>query len=185
MRRACLLSLLVLWFPLLALAEEEAGRWYLNPYLGGIVPDKPWGGRGSALLYGLDFGISLSAAWTTELDVNAASLSDRYGAGHINLYGGALTLLRVFNRGARLAPYVSFGAGLTEVAPPSGIPLASRTEFMAQPGIGAFVKVWVRSDGSRALALRPDFKARWTHGWAHAPGNPVDILYGLGLTFDF
>lgn len=185
MRRACLLSLWALWLPLVALAEDDAQRWYLNPYVGGIVPDKPWGGRGSALLYGLDIGMRLSAAWSAEIDINAASLSDRYNAGPIGLYGGALTVLRVFRRDARVAPYVSFGAGLTHVAAPSGIPLASRTEFMAQPGFGALVKLWARSDGACALALRPDFKARWTHGWAHAPGNPVDILYGLGLAFEF
>jgi len=185
MRPLWLLSLLVFCSPVLALAREDAEWWYLNPYLGGIVPDKPWGGNGSTVLYGLDIGRSLSAAWNAELDMNGAPLSDRYGAGRVGLYGGALTLLRVFNRGARFAPYVSLGAGLTHVAPPSGVPLESRTEFMAQPGVGALVRVWEGSAGLRALALRPDVKARWTHGWAHAPGNPVDVLYVLGLTFEF
>jgi hypothetical protein len=185
MRPRCLLSLLILCSPVIALAGENAERWYLNPYVGGIVPDKPWGGNGSTVLYGLDIGRSLSAAWSAEFDMNGAALSDRYGAGPIGLYGGALTLLRVFNRGARFAPYVSFGVGLTHVAPPSAIPLERRTEFTAQPGVGALVRVWERADGSRAVALRPDVKVRWTHGWAHAPGNPVDILYVLGLTFEF
>jgi hypothetical protein len=56
---------------------------------------------------------------------------------------------------------------------------------MAQPGFGAIIKVWQSTDGSGSLALRPDIKVRWTHGWAHAPGNPVDVLYVLGLTFSF
>jgi hypothetical protein len=56
---------------------------------------------------------------------------------------------------------------------------------MAQPGLGAFIKVWQSPHGAGSLALRPDIKARWTHGWAHAPGNPVDVLYTLGLTFSF
>jgi hypothetical protein len=185
MRRLCLLSLLVFCCPLRALADGDTESWYLNPYLGGIVPDKPWGGKGSALLYGLDVGRSLSAAWSAEFDMNGASLSDRYGGGPIRLYGAAFTLLRVFNRDARFAPYVSFGVGLTHVTPPAEIALESRTEFMAQPAVGAFIRVWERSAGSRALALRPDVKVRWTHGWAHAPGNPVDVLYGLGLTFEF
>jgi hypothetical protein len=45
--------------------------------------------------------------------------------------------------------------------------------------------VWESSDAADTLALRPDIKTRWTHGWAHAPGNPVDVLYALGLTFSF
>ena len=68
---------------------------------------------------------------------------------------------------------------------PSATGLETRTEFMAQPGLGVIIKVWESADGSGSCALRPDIKARWTHGWAHAPGNPVDALYVLGLTFSF
>jgi len=185
MRRLCLLSVLIISHPLTALADEGVGRWYLNPYFGGIAPDKPWGGNGSALLYGLDIGTNFSAAWSAEFDMNGASLSDRYGAGRINLYGGAVTLRRTFDRSTRFAPYVSFGAGLTHLAPPPAIPLEGRTEFMAQPAIGAIVRLGESSAGSRTLALRPDVKVRWTHGWAHAPGNPVDVVYALGLTLAF
>jgi hypothetical protein len=33
--------------PLTALADEgDVGRWYVNPYVGGITPDKPWGAKG-------------------------------------------------------------------------------------------------------------------------------------------
>ena len=47
---------------------------------------------------------------------------------------------------------------------------------------GAIVKLWESAEGTSTLALRPDVKVRWTHGWANAPGNPVDILYAVGLT---
>ncbi len=124
-------------------------------------------------------------AWSAELDLNGARLSDRVGSGHIGLYGGALDVLWVFNRGATFAPYLSMGAGVTHAAPPSATGLETRTEFMAQPGLGVIIKVWESADGSGSCALRPDIKARWTHGWAHAPGNPVDALYVLGLTFSF
>jgi len=180
-----LVSLLVLCVPLTALAQAEVGHWYLNPYFGGVTPDKPWGGKGSTALYGLDIGTNFSPTWSAELDLNGALLSDRLGSGHTGLYGGALDLQRVFNRGGLFAPYLSIGAGATHAAPPSGTGLESRTEFMAQPGFGAFIKVWESPDGSRSFTLRPDIKARWTHGWAHAPGNPVDVLYVLGLSFSF
>jgi hypothetical protein len=179
------LSLLLLCAPLAALAQDEAASWYVSPSLGGITPDKPWGGNGSAALYGLDIGTRFSPDWSAELDLNDARLTDRVGSGHSSLSAGALELLRVFNGGRVFAPYLSIGAGVTHAAPPPGIGLENRTEFMAQPGLGAIIKVWQSPRGAGSLALRSDIKARWTHGWAHAPGNPVDVLYTLGLTFSF
>jgi hypothetical protein len=164
---------------------EGADQWYLNAFAGGISPDKPWGASGHAALYGLDLGVSLADGWNAELDLNRADLSDRRGAHDSRLESGALQLLRVFNRPARFAPYASLGAGLTHEAPGAGSGLVSHTEFMLQPGMGALIGLWERADGSVSLALRPDIRVRWTHGWAHAPGNPVDPLYGLGLTLSF
>jgi hypothetical protein len=181
MRCLVLVSLLIC-APLPGRGEDRAGSWYLNPYLGGIAPDKPWGSKGSSALFGLDVGMHLSQAWSAELDLNDAPLSDRFGSGRIELYGGALELLRTFTVRKAFAPYVSIGTGLTHLAPPSGIALESRTEFMVQPGVGAFVNLWESGDRSRSVSLRPDIKLRWTHGWAHAPGNPVDPLYVLGVT---
>jgi len=185
LRHLFLMSSLAPCIPLTAIAQDEVGQWYVNPYGGGITPDKPWGGKESTALAGLDIGTKFSASWSAELDLNGARLSDRFRSGHTGLCGGALDLLRIFNRGASFAPYLSIGAGLTHDAPPSGTSLESRTEFMTQPGLGAIVKVWQSADGAGSLALRPDIKARWTHGWAHAPGNPVDVLYVLGLSFSF
>jgi hypothetical protein len=180
-----LVSVLAVGFVLAERAQAAPEQWYLNPYIGGIMPDKPWHGRGSAALFGLDAGANLSPAWSAEVDINGASLTDRDEQGRIGLYGGALTVLRVFNRAARFSPYLSLGAGVTHSAPSAEADLVSRTEFMVQPGVGAAIRVWQSADGADTLALRPDIKARWTHGWAHAPGNPVDVLYVLGLTFSF
>jgi hypothetical protein len=169
----------------LPVRAQEAGQWYLNAFAGGISPDKPWGASGHAALYGLDLGVSLATGWNAELDLNRANLTDRLGSQESRLGGSALQVLRVFNRGARFAPYVSLGAGLTHEAPGAGSGVVSHTEFMVQPGIGALVRLWARVDGSASLALRPNIEVRWTHGWAHAPGNPVDPLYALGLTLSF
>jgi Outer membrane protein beta-barrel domain len=183
-RGLLLTGLLVLGVPRLALAQLSED-WYVNPYLGGITPDKPWHASGSGGIYGLDIGTALSAAWSAELDLSGAPLRDRTASGDDGLYGAALEVLRVFDRGARFAPYLSFGAGLTHYAPSAGAGSQSRTEFMMQPGAGVMIRLWESADGSRSLALRPDIKVRWTHGWAHAPGNPVDPLYVLGLTYSF
>ena len=122
-RRVWRLSLLLLCVPLVALAQDEAPSWYLSPSFGGITPDKPWGGKGSAALYGLDIGTRLSSSWSAELDLNDARLTDRVGSGHSSLSAGALELLRVFNGGRVFAPYLAIGAGVTHAAPPSGIGL--------------------------------------------------------------
>jgi OmpA-OmpF porin, OOP family len=181
---AVLVRLLVLCVTLPARADE-AGHGYVSPYAGGITPDKPWGASGHASLYGLDAGVNIADGWSTELDLNRANLHDRLGSQESRLESGALQLLRVFKRSTRFAPYVSLGAGLIHEAPGAGSGVTGHTEFMVQPGLGALLRLWERSDGSASLALRPDVKARWTHGWAHAPGNPVDPLYVLGLTLTF
>src|SRR5215469_3024952 len=176
-----LLGLLLVLAPFAAPAGDEAGHWYVNPYIGGISPDKTWAGStNSQLLYGIDVGTNLSAAWSLELDFNYASLSNHLGAGggHVNLSGGSLDALRVWNRQSRFAPYIVLGVGATGEHPPAGLGLTSRTDFMAQGGVGAFIKLWENSDASQSLLLRPDLKARWTD----AHGNPVDVLYVLGLT---
>jgi hypothetical protein len=179
-----LTGLLMLGVPL-PVSAQVSGSWYVNPYLGGITPDKPWHATGAGAAYGLDIGTDLCAAWSAELDLSAAPLRDRTTSGDDALYGVALTALRVFRRDARLAPYVSLGSGLTHYAPVGGAGLEPRTEFTVQPGAGVIIRLWESADGSRNLALRPDVEVRWTHGWAHAPGNPVDPLYALGFTYSF
>ena len=112
-------------------------------------------------------------------------LRDRADSGRSNLYAIALAALRVFNRGdlARAVPVARVGA--TCFAPAAHSALASRTEFMWQAGGGALLRLWAPAHGVSFLALRPEIRVRWTHGWAHAPGNPVDPLCGLGLTLSF
>jgi hypothetical protein len=163
--------------------EDAGGLWYTSLFLGGITPDKPWRASGSAVLYGFDIGMNISPRWGAELDVDGAPLNNRTGVGHTGLYGAALDVLRIWHLRASFTPYVALGGGVTHntASPETG--LESRTELMIQPGIGAFIRVWQSADGARSLALRPDIKVRWTHGWAHAPGNPVDPLYALALTF--
>jgi hypothetical protein len=183
-RGLVLAGFFVLGAPLPALAQMS-GSWYANTYAGGVTPDKPWHATGAGMVYGLDLGADLSAQWSAELDLSAAPLRDRTVSGDDALYGAAFEVLRVFERGARFAPYLSLGSGLTRYAPATGAGLEPRTELVVQPGAGVIVRLWESADGSRSLALRPDIKVRWTHGWAHAPGNPVDPYYVLGLTYSF
>jgi len=181
-----LASLLLSLASLPASAQAMASSWYVSAGLGGLTPDKPWGAKGAAPLIGLDVGEILTPVWSGELDLSDARLDDRSGGNHSSLEGAALQGLRRFRAGARLTPYLSLGAGATHETPGAGSRLESRTEFMVQPGLGALIRVKdVGRGGSGHLALRADVKVRWTHGWAHAPGNPVDPLYTLGLSYFF
>jgi hypothetical protein len=182
-RAHVLAGLVIPWAPLASVAQATPDSWYLNAEVGGVIPDKPWGARGSAPLYGLDIGHSLAPGWSAELDLTYADLDARRGGGHNGLEGAALQGLRIFDTRTRVAPYVSLGAGLTHEAPGAGSGFISRTEFMVQPGAGALVRLWDTRGGS--LGLRAAIEVRWTHGWAHAPGNPVDPIYALGLTYSW
>jgi hypothetical protein len=182
-RARTLASLIVSCAPFAVFAQTAPDCWYVAADAGGIIPDKPWGARGSAPLFGLDFGRSLSRGWSTELDLTYARLDDRRGGSHSRLEAAGLQVLRGFGTGTPVIPYVSLGAGTTHEAPGSGSGLVDRTEFMVQPGLGALVRLLQTRSGQ--LALRVSFTARWTHGWAHAPGNPVDPYYTLGLTYAF
>jgi len=167
-------------------AQVTAGCWYLNAGFGALTPDKPWGAQGSGPLVGLDIGQLLAPSWSAELDLSDARLEDRSGASHSSLEGAALQGLRRFRADARFTPFVSLGAGAIHEAAGIGSRAGSRTEFMVQPGGGAVLRLMDGGGGSSGhLALRADLKVRWTHGWAHAPGNPVDPLYTLGLTYFF
>jgi hypothetical protein len=182
-RARVLASLLVSCAPIAVIAQTAPDCWYLAADAGGVIPDKPWGARGSAPLFGVDFGRSFSAGWSSELDLTYAPLDDRRGGAHSGLEAAGLQVLRIFRTADRLMPYVSLGAGTVHETPGSGSGLVSHTEFIMQPGFGALVRLLETRNGQ--LALRANFTARWTHGWAHAPGNPVDPYYTLGLTYAF
>jgi OmpA-OmpF porin, OOP family len=173
--------LLVLFSPLTAFAQGEPEHWYVSPYAGAVAPDAEWAATGSKALYGLDIGKNFGRDFSVELDLNGANLDYRYGPGHVGLYGAALDGLFVFNRGGVFSPYSVFGLGATRGSPPSGEGLSNRTDFMAQAGVGAFIRLYENPAGTFSFSLRPDVKARWTD----APGNPVDALYELGFTFSF
>jgi len=179
--RRFLLALLLLGAPLYASAGDEDGHWYVDPYIGGITPDTDWAGTAkSRLAFGAAVGKNFTPNVSAELDFNHARLTDRFDPGHAKLDAGALNVLGVFNRNAVFAPYGLLGAGLLHES--SGNPLFSgRTGFMAQAGVGAFIKLWENANASQSFSLRPDIRVRWTT----ITSSPVDVLYVLGFVFSF
>ena len=207
MRRFCIcFSLLILSVPLTALGQDQYGHWYdgvghfyVNPYAGGITPDRPWLATGSQADFGLDLGYNFSPAWSAEFDFNYARLKYRYVTGdHVTVDHGAVNGLRVFNRGGVFSPYLLLGVGALHNSSPAGLAnqvfLSSGTNFMAQGGVGAFIRLWENSDASATFSLRPEARARWTDTsvrYLNSAGdlihasNPVDFIYVLGFTFSF
>jgi OOP family OmpA-OmpF porin len=175
---------LLLAAPLLAAADDEVGHWYFDPQIGVIGTD---GLRhtNDGFLYGVGFGNNLSEQWSAELNLNGTQkLSDSRDAGNLTLYGGSLDILRVFERPARVAPYISLGIGAVRDSASVASTAPSSTDFMAQAGVGLFIKLWENADASQSFGLRPDFKARWddTSG---SSAHPVDFLASLGFQFSF
>src|SRR5215469_15911576 len=184
MRRFVLALLAALW-PLAAAAGDEAGHWYFSPFGGGIYPDSKRDTNSNAWDYGAGLGYQFTGSWATELYFNRASLRDKFDGQDTTLSQLNLDVLRIWNRSATFAPYVQVGAGVLQ-ASEHGYP--NRSFFNAEGGVGAFVKLWEKADGSRSFSLRPDVRARWSHEGTNPAGNSgsfVDQIYTLGLVLSW
>lgn len=186
MRRFVLALLAALW-PLVAAAGDEAGHWYFYPFGGGISPDSKRDTNGSAWDYGGGLGYQFTNSWALELYFNRTSLSDKFDDQKTTLSQFNLDVLHIWNRSSVFAPYVVAGAGWLQSSE-HGYP--NQSFFNAEGGVGAFVKLWEKADGSRSFSLRPDVRARWNHEGAsqNVPGNSgsfVDVIYTLGLVLSW
>lgn len=161
-------------------AADDVGHWYITPQIGGIsvdndrpVQDKDW-------LYGLAIGKHINRGLNLELGFNGSQIGGGPGRGDLSLYGGSLDLLGVMNRGGRVEPFLSIGAG---VAQNDRSPGNDATNLMGQVGAGMFIKAWESADGSSSFALRPELKVRWDEDGA--VDNYRDYLGLLGFQFSF
>jgi OOP family OmpA-OmpF porin len=166
--------------PLVASAGDEVGQWYINPFLGGISADKARDTKTNDFDYGVGFGNHFADNWSAELNVNRASLHDKFDGNRTTLGAVTADLLRIWHRDSAFAPYVSVGAGWLRA---SEVGFDNRDFGAGQVGVGAFVKLWENADSSQSFSLRPDIKARFDH--EGASGNLVDYLYTLGFTFSW
>lgn len=176
MKGICI-ALLLAAVPLVAVAGDEAGHWYVDPYGGGIAPDSDWNLH-DGWVGGLALGNQFSKDWAAEINLNTARLGDEKDSGHSRLSAGSLDLLRIFNRDTLFAPYLSLGAGATRW----DLNLGTHDHFMMQGGVGAFIKLWENADASSSFSLRPDFKLR---GDDFGQSGRTDLLYTLGFVFSF
>jgi OmpA-OmpF porin, OOP family len=166
--------------PLVA-AASDVGRSYITPQVGVLRTDSDRPTDRWNALGGLAFGKHLSDGWSAELALNGTRLqSDIDGIPDLSLYGASVDVLRVFGRENAFAPYVGIGAGVLDN---QFTPGRGEQDAMAQVSIGAFWRLWENNSGSRSLALRPDFKARYDD--AHSAGHLLDYIGTLGLQYSW
>jgi len=178
MKRLALLCLLAA--PAFA-AADDGTEWYVTPQLGGISPDYHRDLKNNDWDYGLALGKELGPFINLEANLNGARIGDGLGRSHLDTDEASLDILGVMNRGGILAPYLSIGAGAVRN---NFIPADVRqTDFVAEAGVGMFIKLWQNSSGTSQLSLRPDIKARFDN-----PGHyqhVVDYIGTVGLQFGF
>lgn len=165
--------------PALATADD-VGDWYLTPQVGGILVDEDRPVQDGDWLYGLAVGKHLSQGLSMELSLTGSQIGGGAARGDLSLWSGSLDLLGVMNRAGRVSPYVSAGLGGVRNDRESA---SSASDFMAQAGVGLFVKLWESPDGARTFSLRPDIKARWND--AGAEGHLRDYIGTLGFQWSF
>lgn len=160
-----------------AVAADNPG-WYLTPKLGYTLTDNDRRAD-DAPAFGLGIGRYLNDRWALELN-GLAGDHDRSPSGDLDLTSLSADLLRQFNTGGRVSPYLTAGLGNLRNAASPG---ASRNQFMWQAGAGLMIRAWENSAGSSTFSIRPEAKLRWDD--AGRAGKLKDVLLGIGFQFGF
>ena len=180
MKRLALLCLLAA--PGLA-AADDGTEWYVTPSVGGISPSYHRDLKEHDWDYNLAVGKELGPFINLEGNFNHANhIGDGFGRSYLRQDAYSLDVLGVFNRAGVIAPYLSIGAGVLSNQLTPDLADTNVKHFMAQTGVGLFIKLWQNSDRTSQLSLRPDIKARFDdpgHG-----NHVVDYIGTLGLQFD-
>ncbi len=159
--------------------NDSVGRWYIAPELGGTITDHSRS-VDNGLFYGLALGKHLTPEWSAELNVLSGSYDGKHGAPDQRITAVSADALRVFNRDATFAPFLTAGLGVVNDDPSPG---ESRSSFMAQAGVGALVHAWESNSGAVSFALRPLAKVRWDDN--SRLSRPLDFLIGVGFELGF
>lgn len=160
-----------------AFAAENPG-WYLTPKLGYTLTDNDRRAD-DAPAFGLGIGRYLNDRWALELN-GLTGDHDRSPSGDLDLSSVSADLLRQFNTGGRVAPYLTAGIGNLKNDINPG---ANRNDFMWQAGAGLMIRAWENAAGSSTFSIRPEAKLRWDD--AGRAGKLKDVLLGIGFQFGF
>lgn len=145
---------------------QESGGWYITPKAGYVFADDDRA-VDDAAFFGMGLGKNLSDQWGLELNAITSS-HDRDAGGDTDLTAITADVLRRFDTGSRVTPYLTAGLGGGE-------------DFMFQAGAGLLLRAWESANGT-TFSLRPEAKLRWDD----AHGTYLqDLVAGIGFQFDF
>ncbi len=162
-----------------AFAAGESGGWYVTPQIGGTFPD---GARhqNDAPYYGGALGLNFNEDWSGELNAITGVHTAKVGHRGERITAFSADVVRVFDRQAVLAPFLTGGIGVIEDEPTGG---SSSDNVLAEVGGGLLIRAWESEDGSKTFDLRPQVKVRYDNN--RFDGHPTDLLVGLGFQFGF
>lgn len=164
-----------------AAAEQTVGDFYVVPFGGYTWLDNDRAAGDSGLI-GLSVGKHFNEAVSVEVgftrgDYNLAPGQD------LELTTYTLDALHIFARESAISPYITAGLGVQRNAPDTA---DRRHDRVAQAGLGMFMQIAERDDGSFKFALRPEIKARWALPPSNDPQDKyLDYVATLGFQFAF
>jgi OOP family OmpA-OmpF porin len=160
-------------------AQEQAGKFYVNPQYGYTWLDDTRPGEDDDH-WALGFGKHISERWGLELNGLNGKFDFAQGAGTLEQTVYSLDVVRMFGRGGRISPFATFGVGHLE----NDFGPREFSGEMLQAGAGLLVDLTNNANRFN-LQLRPEIKGR--HDWADSPFNDEagDYLLNLGLLFAF
>jgi OOP family OmpA-OmpF porin len=164
-----------------AWAGQDVGDTYVVPQVGYTWLDDDRAASDDTFL-GIALGRHFSEAVSLELGVSEGTYD--FGADQeLELRAYSLDALFIVARKAVVSPYFTAGVGLLRNEPQG----ADKDHHkMAQAGIGFFINIAEKANGSMKFALRPEAKARWAFPSNNDPQDKyLDYLAGLGFQFSF
>lgn len=160
-----------------AFAADNPG-WYLTPKLGYTITDSDRRAD-DAPAFGLGIGRYLNDRWALEFS-GLTGDHDRSPSGDLDLKSLSVDVLRQFNGGGRVAPYLTAGLGNLKNDLNPG---ANRNDFLWQAGAGLMIRAWQNPARTSTFSIRPEAKLRWDD--AGRAGKLKDVLLGIGFQFGF
>ena len=164
-----------------ALADDDTGAFYISPMLQYDVLDHK---RAAKDDFGFDVALGVNIAPHFAGEVN-------YSTGSFRIHSSASDKLQAYTLdglfkilpGSIVDPYVLLGGGEMDDTVGRG---TTYNSWAAEGGLGALTGIGSQT-GSFRLQLRTEVKYRreFIQNTAYNPNNPGDVIYGVGLQFEF
>jgi OOP family OmpA-OmpF porin len=165
-----------------AFANEDTGAWYVTPMAQySLLDDK----RAAQDGFGFDVAVGKNFTEHVAGEFNYSNGSFRiHHQASDKLDAFTLDTLIKFLPASSVDPYFLIGGG--ELNDQIGRGLPTNRTFTAEAGVGAMTSIGAQT-GSFRMQLRTEAKYRreFIQNTAYNPNNPGDVIFGVGLQFEF